>query len=175
MKSGAAKQGREGVWARGTRWSRRIAGIAIAIAAASCASTAPPTDTTVTTTETTTTVTRTAAPSLASTNWKVVEMRGASTPWDRTTTTLVFDSAGRVTGTTGCNNYASTVTYAGTDIHFAPVVVTRITCNDTTSLDLERRYLEGFTTLKAYELNSSGDLLLKDTNGTTVIRLTRVP
>jgi heat shock protein HslJ len=173
MKSSAAMQGRGP--ARGAGWARRIAGVAIAIAAVSCASTAPPTDTTVTTTETTTTVTKTAAPSLASTNWKVVEVRGAATPWDRSTATLVFDSAGRVTGTTGCNNYTSTVTYAGTDITFAPVVVTRITCTDTTGLDVERRYLEDFAVLKAYELNSSGELLLKDVNGTTVVRLSRVP
>lgn len=173
MKSSAAKQGRG--TGRGAAWARRVAAVAIAIAAVSCASTAPPTDTTVTTTETTTTVTKTAAPSLASTNWKVVEVRGAATPWDKGTTTLMFDSAGRITGTTGCNNYTSTVTYAGTDINFAPVVVTRVTCTDTTGLDVERRYLEDFTVLKAYELNASGDLLLKDVNGTTVVRLSRVP
>ena len=173
MKS-AAKQGRGADRARSARWTRRIAGIAMAITLVSCASTAPPTDTTVTTTETTTTVTKTAAPSLASTNWQVVEVRGVA-PGDKTKTTLMFDSAGRITGTTGCNNYTSTVTYAGTDINFAPVVVTRITCNDTTGLDAERRFLDDFTVLKAYELNGSGDLLLKDVNGTTVIRLTRVP
>jgi heat shock protein HslJ len=173
MKSGAAKHGRGAARARSAQWTARIVGIAIAIAAVSCASTAPPTETTVTTTETTTTTT-TAAPSLASTNWQVVEVRGVA-PSDKTRTTLLIDSAGRVTGTTGCNNYTSTVTYAGTDITFAPVVVTRITCADTTRIGDERRFLEDFVVVKTYEVNGTGDLVLKDVNGTTVVRLTRVP
>lgn len=176
MKSGAAEErqsapGKGSAGARGARWTKRLIGPALVLAIVSCAGKSE----VASTGDTGTTRTPvTPGPSLASTNWRVTEVGGVAMMGDTTRPTLVFDSGGQVSGSTGCNQYSGSVTLSGTSISFSPMTATRMACLDTTQMAQERRYLEEIVGARSYEMDGNGELRLLDANGTTLIRLTRI-
>lgn len=177
MKRGAAKDERSAGnerSAESTRsgpWLRWLLTVAIASVAVSCAGSNDMSDTT---TDETVVRTRIPSPSLASTNWKVVEVDGMAV-MSGVQPTLVFDSAGQATGETPCNRFSATVMLSGNSLIFSPLTSERTACSDTTRLAEERGFLTDMQGVKTYELDGDGQLRLLDANGQTVIRLSRVP
>ena len=179
MKSGAAKDGRS-VWdelfkgtTRPGRGCRRLLMVGIAMVLVSCASTNNEVATGTSTDDTGVQPT-TPAPTLANSNWKVVEVGGVAV-MDSVQPTLAFDNSGQASGATPCNRYSATVMLSGNSMTFSPLTTERIACTDTTRLAEEQTFLTDRQGVKTYELDAAGQLRLMDANGQTVIRLQRLP
>lgn len=176
MKSDAVKDGRAtgpGRFTPGTpveRWVRRGLALMIAAMLVSCASTQEPA-TTGELVEVQGQVTP--APSLSNTSWRVVELRSVAVV-DTIAPTLLFDSAGQVSGVTGCNRYTGTATLSGKTLTFSPLATTRMACIDTTRMAQEQQFLGDMQGVRGYELSGDARLRLQDANGATVILLTRL-
>jgi len=177
MKSGAAKEERS-TWYelfKGTtqagRRLRRLLVVGIALVAVSCAGSNKEVSTD-TNTDDTGVQPSTPAPSLANSNWKVIEVEGVPVP-DSAQASLAFDDAGQVSGETPCNRYSATVMLSGNSMTFSPMTSERISCPDTTGLQNERDFLVDMQGVKTYEMDGDGHLRLIDANGQTVIRLQR--
>jgi heat shock protein HslJ len=176
MKSGAVRErrsapGKAPARAHVASRAKRLIGLVLAVAVVSCAGSG---EGTTTRDPGTTRTPVTPGPSLASTNWRVIEVGGVAMMGDTTGPTLVFDSAGQVSGNTGCNQYSGTVSLSGMSIAFSPMTATLVACPDTSQMAQERRFLEEIEHARSYELNGNGELRLLDSNGTTLIRLTRI-
>lgn len=178
MKS-AAKHGRS-AWnelftgtSRPAKWLRGFLTVGIAVVLVSCAASNKEVSTDTNTDETGAPPT-TPAPTLANSNWKVIEVGGVAVA-DGSQPTLAFDNAGQLSGETPCNRYSATVMLSGNTMTISPMTSERIACTDTTRLGEERDFLVDMQGVKSYELDGDAQLRLIDANGQTVIRLQRQP
>jgi heat shock protein HslJ len=77
---------------------------------------------------------------LGGTSWQLQQL-GAQGAIAGTQPTLVFASAGKVSGTGSCNQFNGTVTIDGKSITFSPLATTRMACAEALNAQ-EARYLK---------------------------------
>ena len=109
---------------------------------------------------------------LAGTGWLVEDIDGRGVV-ERGRSTMTFETAERVVGSTACNRYFAPVTLAGSTLRFGPGGSTRMACAPAV-MDQERRFLEALGAVRTYRLEG-GTLQLLDEAGRVVLRLTRAP
>jgi heat shock protein HslJ len=95
--------------------------------------------------------------------WLLSELNGAE-PIAGITITAQFDQEGRVSGTSGCNNYNTSYEMSGNQLTFSePIALTMMACPEPV-MEQEREYMEALAGAATFEV--SGDqLILKNANG----------
>jgi heat shock protein HslJ len=103
--------------------------------------------------------------------WQAVEIDGSPVPivQSKQEPFLIFTTAGRVSGSTGCNRFTGSYQQDGNGFHFTPLAVTKMACPP--PLDaLERSFLQAMAATAA--LRQSGNAVeLLDTAGQVRLRL----
>jgi len=108
--------------------------------------------------------------SLVGTTWVADGIEGAGV-LAGVPSTLTFESAERVVGSTGCNQYFAPLTLVGTALRFGPAGSTRRACSPAI-MDQERRFLAALETVRTYRVHD-GVLSLLDEDARDLIRFTR--
>jgi putative lipoprotein len=103
----------------------------------------------------------TASAGLAGPSWTLVAIDGQEPAGD-TDPTLMFDAAGNVSGSAGCNTYTGTATLDGSSISFGPLGSTRMACPDPDVMAQETAFLTALDEVEAFALDSQGRLVLED-------------
>ena len=135
---------------------RVLAGLTILVLAA-CDSTAS--------TEGTTPEPASAAADLAGTSWTVVSVGGAPVV-EGSGANLAFDSAGNVSGSTGCNSVSGTYALDGPSLTFGPLATTRMACEDALMAQ-ETAVLDALAAVEGWGVDADGNLHL--TGGTELV------
>lgn len=81
--------------------------------------------------------------------------------------TLRFDAAGRVAGSTSCNDFTGPYTLSGEGLRFGPAAATRKACPPPL-MDLEQRFLAALRHVNRFDFDDSGALILVGTRGTVL-------
>ena len=102
----------------------------------------------------------TAATGLNGTSWTLVSINEREPAGD-SAPTLVFDDAGNVSGSAGCNTYNGVAAIEGNSIAFGPLATTRMACAGATGLQ-ETAFLQAMDEVLAYAIDSQGRLVLED-------------
>lgn len=140
-------------------WRRSLVVAALAIAVTSCAhygggdTASPPT------------------PTLTGTRW-CIENAGGSAVADASVTELRIEFDGRVSGTTGCNNFTGNATLEGTSLSFSPLATTRRAC-EPRLMSQESDILHGLNLVRSFAFADDGRVDLLDAGGQTALRLAR--
>ena len=88
------------------------------------------------------------------------------------TVTMAFDTAGRVSGTTGCNRYTAAYLAEGNALRISSVAATRMACADPAVDEQEQAFLRALESVAT--LGFEGDrLVLRDKDGAMAIVLDR--
>ena len=135
---------------------RVLAGLTILVLAA-CDSTSS--------TEGTTPEPASAAADLAETSWTLVSLGGAPVA-EGSGARLAFDSAGNVSGSTGCNSVSGTYALDGPSLTFGPLATTRMACEEALMAQ-ETAVLEALAAVEGWEIDADGNLHL--TGGTELV------
>ena len=112
-----------------------------------------------------------ATPTLVGTSWIAEEIEGSG-GLDQVQSTLTFESAERIAGSTGCNRYFAPIQITDTTLRFGAGGSTRRACPPAV-LDQERRFLAALEAVRAYRRDGN-TLWLLDDSGRTRMRLTRL-
>ncbi len=107
---------------------------------------------------------------LVGSTWLVEDIEGGGVI-DFLQSTLTFDSAEKVTGMGGCNNFFGSVKINGHAIEFGPIGATRKACGKAID-DQERQFFQRLGQVRSFTFDR-GLLLLLDSDGRQVIRLSR--
>lgn len=105
-------------------------------------------------------------PGLTGTNWRVSDLNGVGVV-DNSKTSILFTSDGQVSGTAGCNLFSGTYSTRNGTLNFGPLAVTRRACVPALG-DQENKFLDLMSKVEHYEIDASGNLLLKTSDGRTV-------
>lgn len=109
---------------------------------------------------------------LTATEW-VVEDIGGGGIIDRSHLTLVFDGAGRVAGSGGCNSYTGTFVIGGEGATFGPAAATMKACSEALMAQ-ERRFFQTLSGIGRFDIDPvSGALLLISRDDSVAVRATR--
>ena len=108
---------------------------------------------------------------LAGTSWLAEDIGGRGV-LDNARSTVDFGAGGAVGGDTACNRYRGQATLAGDRLAFGPLASTRRACPPAV-MDQERRFLDALEATQRFALDGPF-LLLKDADGRTLVKLTRV-
>ena len=116
------------------------------------------------------------ASSLAGTSWSVVNINNGRQAVvgmvSSSTVTMAFDTAGRVSGTTGCNRYTAAYNADGNTLRLSSVAATRMACADPAVDEQEQAFLRAIESVAT--LGFEGDrLVLRDKDGAMAIVLER--
>jgi len=116
------------------------------------------------------------ANSLAATSWSVVNINNGRQAVvgmvSGSTVTMAFDTAGRVSGTTGCNRYTAAYSANGDTLRFSSVAATRMACADPAVDEQERAFLRALESVVT--LGFEGDrVVLRQKDGAMAIILER--
>jgi len=106
--------------------------------------------------------------------WNLVQVKdGAETllPTPPVMATATFSEDGTVSGNAGCNQYSGSYEQAGSSLSVAQLVMTRKLCIAEEAMKVESAFSGAFVLVNSWDVND-GDLVLKDHNGNTVIKLT---
>lgn len=108
------------------------------------------------------------ARSLAGTSWSVVNINNGRQAVvgmvSDSTVTMVFDTQGRVSGTTGCNQYTAEYRADGDTLQFSSVAATRLACADQALTEQEQAFLRALESVAT--LSVEGNRLdLRQANG----------
>jgi len=88
------------------------------------------------------------------------------------TVTMAFDTAGRVSGTTGCNRYTAAYNAEGATLRISSVAATRMACADPAVDEQEQAFLRALESVAT--LGFEGDrLVLRQPDGAMAIVLER--
>ena len=114
--------------------------------------------------------------SLAGTSWSVVNINNGRQAVvgmvSGSTVTMAFDTAGRVSGTTGCNQFTAAYSANGDTLRFSSVAATRMACADPAVDKQEQEFLRALESVAT--LGFEGDrLVLRQANGAMAIVLDR--
>ena len=114
--------------------------------------------------------------SLAGTSWKVVNINNGRQAVvgmvSDSTVTMAFDNAGRVSGTTGCNQFTAAYSANGDALRFSSVAATRMACADPAVDKQEQEFLRALESVAT--LSFEGDrLVLRQADGAMAIVLDR--
>lgn len=89
---------------------------------------------------------------------------------DRSNVTVVFDAQGRVSGSTGCNNYSGTYSVEGSKIEMGALKVTKRGC--VPSLEMQQqRFVIILQKVSSWTIDSQGRLVLQAEDGRTITAL----
>lgn len=88
------------------------------------------------------------------------------------TLTVVVDDSGRISGSSGCNNYTGTYKVSGKTITIGPLASTRKMCEDAEVMAQEQLFLKALPAGTAIELRGD-DLRLRNDKGATQVHLRR--
>lgn len=110
---------------------------------------------------------------LAGTAWMLTSFGDADAVPDSIDVTAAFSNEGRVTGTTGCNQYSSPYDAVGDSLTVGPVVTTKRHC-DSLRTDVEERFLTALRSVHRYR-RTADSLVLQDTTGTARLRFVERP
>ena len=117
------------------------------------------------------------AQSLAGTSWNVTMINNGRQAVvgivDGSTVTMAFDNAGRVSGTTGCNQYNAAYTADGDTLRFSAVASTRMACADPAVDEQEQAFLRALEAVESLHFESDR-LDLRGADGELAIILQRV-
>lgn len=113
---------------------------------------------------------------LADTSWSVLNINNGRQAVvslvSGSTVTMAFDTAGRVSGTTGCNRYTGAYRAEGDALRFSSVAATLRACADPAVDEQEQAFLRALETVAT--LGFEGDrLVLRDQDGAMAIVLER--
>jgi len=103
-------------------------------------------------------------------NWRVEEVRGINAA-DGVTTTLELSADGGAGGSGGCNTYGGRVEIGPETLDFGLIAATRMLCPGP-AMEQEESYLAALETAAAWRMEGPR-LLLLDTDGTVLVRLSR--
>ena len=92
---------------------------------------------------------------------------------DRLQTTLDISPEGRATGFGGCNNFMGSVTIDGTTVSFGPLASTRKACTPAV-MDQENKFHQALSAAKTWRIDEQSKLLLTNSAGNIVAKLTRL-
>jgi heat shock protein HslJ len=112
----------------------------------------------------------TAPDELVGSTWLVEDVEGGGVI-DFLQSTLTFESAEKVAGMGGCNNFFGSVKIDGSMIEFGPLGATRKACGEAID-DQEFRFLQALEKVRSFEFDQ-GLLFLLDNDGAQVLRLSR--
>lgn len=107
---------------------------------------------------------------LVGSTWLVEDIEGGGVI-DFLQTTLTFDSAEKVTGMGGCNNFFGAVKIDDLAIKLGPLGVTRKACGEAID-NQEDRFFQALEKVRSFEFDQ-GLLFLLDSEGKQVLRLSR--
>ncbi len=116
------------------------------------------------------------ASELAGTSWSVVNINNGRQAVvgmvSGSTVTMAFDTAGRVSGTTGCNRYTAAYLAEGNALRISSVAATRMACADPAVDKQEQAFLRAIESVAT--LGFEGDrLVMRDKDGAMAIVLDR--
>lgn len=112
----------------------------------------------------------TAAPSaVTDTRWRVEDIDGARA--DAASSTLQFQGADKISGSTGCNRYSAPVTLTGDGLQIGPVIATRKACPPPL-MQQEQRFTAALAAAHRYTVDERY-LLIFDASGKERLRLGR--
>jgi heat shock protein HslJ len=104
--------------------------------------------------------------------WLLSELKGASLI-DGTTITAQFDASGRISGTSGCNNYSTTYDINGSQLTISePVASTMMACPEPI-MEQEQEYMSVLAEMASFEINNE-ELIIKDSTGDELARFEAV-
>lgn len=114
------------------------------------------------------------AESLAGTSWNVTNINNGRQAVvsivPGSTVTMVFDTEGRVSGTTGCNQFTASYSVDGNNLQFSSAATTRRACADPGVDEQEKAFLHAFESVRTMHIE--GDLLvLRQEDGAMAIIL----
>ena len=114
--------------------------------------------------------------SLAGTSWSVVNINNGRQAVvgmvSGSTVTMAFDTAGRVSGTTGCNQFTAAYSANGDTLRFSSVAATRMACADPAVDKQEQEFLRALESVAT--LGFEGDrLVLRQADGAMAVVLDR--
>lgn len=97
---------------------------------------------------------------LTGTGWRVTDIAGAAMPADIALTgMIVFDPAGRVSGTSFCNRFTGTYVLTGEGLTFGPAAATRMACPEPAG-NLEAAMLAALPRVSRFDIAEDGALVL---------------
>jgi heat shock protein HslJ len=99
-----------------------------------------------------------AAADLAGTSWTFVSVGGAPVV-EGSGARLSFDSAGSVSGSTGCNSVSGTYALDGTSLTFGPLATTRMACEEALMAQ-ETAVLDALAAVEGWEIDADANLHL---------------
>jgi heat shock protein HslJ len=111
-----------------------------------------------------------AAPVLAETSWRFVEVLGAPVP-ATIEATLAFAADGTASGASGCNRFSATYTAADADLAFSAFSTTKMMCEPermTVEMSLQNALAH-----TRYAAEAEGELRLLASDGSVLARLAR--
>jgi heat shock protein HslJ len=111
------------------------------------------------------------ASTLVGTSWIAEEIAGSGV-LDQVQSTLTFESAERIAGSTGCNRYFAPLQLTDTTLRFGSGGSTRRACPPAV-MDQESRFLAALEAVRAYRRDGNA-LWLLDDSGRTRMHLTRL-
>jgi heat shock protein HslJ len=116
------------------------------------------------------------ANSLAGTSWSVVNINNGRQAVvgmvSGSTVTMAFDTAGRVSGTAGCNRYHAAYKAGGDTLRFSSVAATRMACAEPAVDEQERAFLRALESVATLGFEGNR-LVMRDQDGAMAIILER--
>jgi heat shock protein HslJ len=109
---------------------------------------------------------------LTSKIWLLSELNGKA-PITGTGITAEFDQDGKVSGSSGCNNYSTSYTVDGNQLAFGEQMASTLMACPEPIMEQERDYTQALGDTDTYEI-SNDELTLKDTNGNELARFDAV-
>lgn len=104
--------------------------------------------------------------------WLLGELKGAP-PTAGTTITAQFDASGRISGSSGCNNYSTTYEINGSQLTISePVASTMMACPEPI-MEQEQEYMRVLSETASFEINNE-ELIFQDSNGDDLARFEAV-
>ncbi len=87
---------------------------------------------------------------------------------EETTVTLLFDAAGRLAGSSGCNRYTTDFQLTGEGLGFGLMAGTMMACPDPT-MDQEQRFYRALEEVARFDVDDEGRLLLLGVDGERIV------
>lgn len=113
------------------------------------------------------------ASALGGSRWRAEEVGGRAVA-EGVQSTLVFDRAGRVSGSGGCNRFSGPVEVGAGSIRFGALAATRMACPPP-GMEQEDRYFAALARSERWRVDADGRLVLMDAAGGPVVVFRRQP
>ena len=107
--------------------------------------------------------------------WNVIELKGTNVTKFKPNCKIETPEK-KVSGNTGCNFYGADLTLDENKhtIAFLAVIQTKIGCLNEVAI-FESNYINALNDISQYEFEDLNTLLLKDSKGVTLVKLTKTP